>query len=145
MATRSAIGFVEYDGSVTGVYCHWDGYPEHNGMVLLEHYSDTYKLLDLLEQGDISSLRPEIGVQHPFSRFETNLTDAAYEELYGRMTTFYTRDRGEKCPAKDFSDSIAFKDHYGDCQYFYLYDGNEWTYSDRNKTGFESLPILVGA
>jgi len=30
MATRSNIGIVNEDGSVTGIYCHWDGYPENN-------------------------------------------------------------------------------------------------------------------
>ncbi len=29
MATRSNIGIVNDNGSVTGIYCHWDGYPEH--------------------------------------------------------------------------------------------------------------------
>ena len=27
MATRSAIGYINIDGTVTGTYCHWDGYP----------------------------------------------------------------------------------------------------------------------
>lgn len=25
MATRSNIGIVNQDGSITGIYCHWDG------------------------------------------------------------------------------------------------------------------------
>lgn len=29
MSTRSTIGYVKKDGSVTAVYCHYDGYPEH--------------------------------------------------------------------------------------------------------------------
>jgi hypothetical protein len=145
MGTRSAIGFVEFDGSVLGIYCHWDGYLEHNGRILLEHYNDTYKVLDLLELGDISSLRPELGVKHPFSCHMTNLSPQAYEDAYGNMTTAYGRDRGENCPAQEFADSVAFREHYGDCEYFYLYDGKEWSYADNKMSSFKALPMLVEA
>ena len=148
MATRSAIGFVEYDGTITAVYCHWDGYLEHNGKILVEHYNDTYKLLDLLEQGDISSLRQEIGEKHPFSPHGhgvDGMPSAKYEELYGKMTTFYGRDRGEDSPAKDFADAKAFRSHYSDCDFFYLYDGKEWTYAERGRPYFKPVPILIEA
>ena len=148
MATRSAIGFVEYDGSITAVYCHWDGYLEGVGVTLVKHYSDTYKLLDLLEQGDISSLREEIGEKHPFSPHGHGVDGMScekYDELYGKMTTFYSRDRGENCPAVDFPEAKAFRSHYSDCDYFYLYDGKEWTYAERNRPYFNPVPILIEA
>lgn len=149
MATRSAIGFVEYDGTITAVYCHWDGYLEHNGMMLLEHYSDTYKLLDLLELGDISSLRPEIGEKHPFSPHGHGVDGMScekYDELYGRMTTFYGRDRGDSgCDAKEFTNPTSFRSHYSDCDYFYLYDGKEWTYAERGRPYFKPVPSLIEA
>jgi len=145
MATRSAIGFVEHDGSVHAIYCHWDGYLEGVGDTLLKHYNDTYKVLDLLELGDISSLREELGVKHPFSCHMTNLSPQAYEDAYGKMTTAYGRDRGENCPAKDFPDAKAFRSHYSDCDFFYLYDGNEWTYAERGRPYFKALPMLVSA
>jgi len=145
MATRSAIGFLEHDGSVHAIYCHWDGYLEGVGDTLLKHYNDTYKVLDLLELGDISSLREEIGEKHPFSRLDSNYSDAQYDELFGKMTTAYGRDRGENCPAKDFPDAKAFRSHYGDCEFFYLYDGKEWTYAERGRPYFKPLPILMEA
>ena len=37
MGTRSFIAQRVGDEYV-GVYCHWDGYLEHNGRILLEHY-----------------------------------------------------------------------------------------------------------
>ena len=40
MATRSVIGIVNLDKSITGIYCHYDGYPENNGKILLNHYTD---------------------------------------------------------------------------------------------------------
>jgi len=145
MATRSAIGFVEYDGSITAIYCHWDGYLEGVGDTLLKHYNDTYKVLDLLELGDISSLGEEIGKKHPFSCHMTNLSPQAYDDAYGKMTTAYGRDRGENCPAKDFADATAFRSNYSDCEFFYLYDGNEWTYAERGRPYFKPLPILIEA
>jgi len=141
MATRSAIGFVEYDGSVTGIYCHWDGYLEGVGQTLLKHYNDTYKVLDLIDLGDISSLGEEIGEKHPFSCFGSDLSDAQYDKLYGKMTTAYSRDRGEDCPAKDFVSVQAFRNNYGDCEYFYLYDGKNWSYAERD--GREFQPLLL--
>ena len=145
MATRSAIGFLEYDGSVTAVYCHWDGYLEGVGQMLLKHYNDTYKLLDLLEHGDISSLRPEIGEKHPFSRFDDGMDHDEHEALYGHMTTFYGRDRGENCPAKDFEDAKEFRSHYSDCEFFYLYDGYDWSYADRKMPYFKTLVFELEA
>ena len=37
MGTRSRIGVMHGD-VVKSVYCHWDGYLEHNGVILQEHY-----------------------------------------------------------------------------------------------------------
>lgn len=145
MATRSVIGFVEYDGTITAISCHWDGYLEGVGDTLLKHYNDTYKVLDLLELGDISSLGEELGVKHPFSCHMSNLSPQAYEDAYGKMTTAYVRDRGEDCPAKDFADAKAFRSHYSDCDFFYLYDGKEWTYAERGRPYFKPLPILMEA
>ena len=34
MATRSTIGYETQDGNYVGVYCHYDGYPEHMGPAL---------------------------------------------------------------------------------------------------------------
>ena len=34
MATRSTIGYETADGGYVGVYCHYDGYPDHMGPIL---------------------------------------------------------------------------------------------------------------
>ena len=34
MATRSTIGYETQDGNYIGVYCHYDGYPDHMGPAL---------------------------------------------------------------------------------------------------------------
>lgn len=95
MATRSTIAIEYADGTVDQIYCHWDGYLDNNGVILRDHYSDPFKLQKLIELGDISSLRPEIGEKHAFSQFDTGMSSEEYDKLYGNMTTFYGRDRGE--------------------------------------------------
>ena len=68
MGTRSMIAIQNpYNKTVRAVYCHRDGYLEHNGAILQKHYSNSPKVNNLIALGDISSLRPEIGAEHPFS------------------------------------------------------------------------------
>ena len=60
MSTRSFIGMINRDLTITSVYCHWDGYVEYNGKMLLEHYNTPAKVRKLLHKGDFSSLKPNI-------------------------------------------------------------------------------------
>lgn len=68
MGTRSNIGIRNLDNTITGIYCHWDGYPQYVGKILLEHYNDVDRVNALMELGDLSSLRiklnPEPGKPH---------------------------------------------------------------------------------
>ena len=66
MATRSTIALEYADGTVDQIYCHWDGYLENNGKILVEHYMDPFKVQQLMALGDISSLGPNIGEKHSF-------------------------------------------------------------------------------
>ena len=119
MATRSTIALEFADGTVGQVYCHWDGYLDHNGKILQEHYMDPFKVRDLVDLGDISSLGPNIGKAHPFSQFEIEKDNPDFDklialhELAGKSgwTTFYGRDRGESDITaryfKDFSEYLT--------------------------------------
>ena len=74
MGTRSTIAIEFADGSVSQVYCHWDGYLSNNGMILQAHYMDPFKVRELVDLGDFSSLRDSVeetkeGAYH-FSRDE---------------------------------------------------------------------------
>jgi len=121
MGTRSTIALEFADGTVQQVYCHWDGYLDHNGRILQEHYSDPFKLRDLIDLGDISSLRPEIGAGHPFSQFDTTMTTEEFDALYGEMTTFYGRDRKESgCNAKKFKDYADYIENHQYEEYEYI-------------------------
>ena len=126
MGTRSTIALEFADGTVGQVYCHWDGYLSYNGKILFEHYSDPFKLRDLIDLGDLSSLRPNIGVKHHFSQFDTDLSSEEYEKQFGDMTTFYGRDRNESgTQAKFFKDfeHYKFTHQYEEYEYILRKDG----------------------
>jgi hypothetical protein len=56
MSTRSRIGIQLADQSILSVYCHSDGYPEFNGVKLVEHFNSHDAAAELIDGGDISSL-----------------------------------------------------------------------------------------
>ncbi len=56
MATRSLIGMNLDNGITKIIYCHWDGYPEHNGQLLVDNYTSPSAVFELMELGDVSSL-----------------------------------------------------------------------------------------
>jgi hypothetical protein len=88
MATRSTIAIQNQDGTVTGIYCHWDGYLEHNGRILHDHYTTEEIVRELISFGHMSSLG--IGI-HP----DPN-EDHDFEEPQKNVCVFYGRDRGER-------------------------------------------------
>jgi hypothetical protein len=85
MSTRSYIGMLDDKGMVRSIYCHHDGYLEGVGKMLFEHYSDSKKINDLLDLGDISSLEAKVWADGPHT-FENPQADAVVA---------YGRDRGE--------------------------------------------------
>ena len=127
MATRSTIALEFADGTVQQVYCHWDGYLEHNGAILRDHYKDPFKLRDLIDLGDISSLGPNIGDKHPFSPHGDG-DQAAYDAAKDAgATTFYGRDRGEDgVSARKFNDYADYRANAQFEEYNYILrrDGN---------------------
>jgi hypothetical protein len=122
MATRSTIALEYADGTVGQVYSHWDGYLENNGMILYKHYSDPFKLRELLDLGDISSLGPEVGEKHAFSQFDLPKDEVeAYKALTENWTTFYGRDRGEDTVAqKMFANYDTYVSEHQHEEYEYI-------------------------
>ena len=151
MGTRSTIALEFADGTVEQVYCHWDGYLEHNGEILDEHYSDPFKLRDLIDMGGISSLGKVIGKKHPFGPAynETDIVkkakiqkevDKAREAGY---TTFYARDRGENLTKEQFVDFQDYLAHhqYEEYEYILRRDGN-W-YVKCHDAAYELLVLAL--
>lgn len=128
MATRSTIALEFADGTVGQIYCHWDGYLSNNGKILFEHYQDPFKVRELIDLGDVSSLGPEIGTKHNFSEVCQDCT-------------FYGRDRGETgIEARYFEN---FEDYAGNHQteeyeYILRKDGR-WYVSSYDTDGYITL------
>jgi len=143
MATRSTIALEFADDTVGQVYCHWDGYLSHNGTILLENYSDPFKLRDLIDLGDLSTLRTQIGIKHPFSMFEAKMTQDEYANLYRDMCTFYGRDRDENdTQAKYFDNFEDYAANHQTEEYEYILRKDGQWYVDQGN-GFELLSEVL--
>ena len=117
MATRSLIGMNLDNGITKIIYCHWDGYPEHNGQLLVNNYTSPFNVFYLLDLGDLSSL-----AESPAS------------------CTAYHRDRNEPwdmVESRDVNTSelAAVGIDYG-VDYVYVYNNDyEWECSRVDYTG----------
>jgi len=104
MATRSLIGKLNTDKSVTYIYCHFNGYDV--GSILDESYSKLKEINALLRLGGLSSL-------------DSSLKDCVA----------YHRDRGEplrigRSPSKEHYLIKATEKHCAD--YSYLFEKGTW-------------------
>jgi hypothetical protein len=135
MATRSIIARQNPDGSLDAIYCHWDGYPDHNGKILKEHYRSAEKVDALIALGNLSGLGNEIGEK---TSFATDSTDQCIA---------YGRDRGdehqEATHCDSYADLVELCNDYA-IGYLYLFKDNIWFWAKREQCGADSF-TLVGA
>ena len=153
MGTRSMIAIENpHSKAVKSIYCHWDGYLEHNGSLLEKHYPNSPKVNNLIALGDLSSLGSQIGEEHPFSPHSSAEDKALYEHAKDMgYCTFYQRDRGETAPYKFFKnikEAVAYYDGSW-CEYFYLfrYDADletgKWFYRTRENGRWKRLATAL--
>lgn len=116
MSTRSAIGYLQPSGSVRAVYCHWDGYPDHQLPILNKRYNSLAKVKALIKPGSMSSLE----TKHTWTRNEEREPQPLYH---------CERGDGDKPITSNRPLDTWFKEH--DCDYLYVWDGKKWiTYSE---------------
>jgi hypothetical protein len=102
MATRSNIGILNHNGIVDYIYCHYDGYIDHNGKILNEYYNTEEKVRELISLGDMSALTETID-----------------------SSIFYKRDRGEILKIYKTSYADYTKEYFE--EYVYLFTpGQGW-------------------
>lgn len=122
MATRSFIGIQNDNGSIRGIYCHYDGYPEETGVRLESHYTDPAKIEALLALGDISQLGDEIGEKHNF--------DDNHVSKANGWTKAYHRDRGERLvPNYKYESRQDLEKNVGTdmgAEYAYVWNNGRW-------------------
>ena len=125
MGTRSTIALEFADGTVEQVYCHWDGYLEHNGQILQKHYMDPFKVRDLINLGGFSSL-------------DTTVEATA--------VTAYTQ-RGETKRVEKFIDYEDYVDNFQHEEYDYILrqvDGKAvWFVSDHDGAYVELTQAIM--
>lgn len=126
MSTRSYIAEELPNGKYKVIYCHFDGYLEHNGEILINHYQDRNKLEKLLSFGDLSSLDKNIDPDPSLP----HSTD--YKEQQKDVCVFYNRDGKENNP--DWEAKILTKEEMFDndwIEYFYIFTlEDKWKYYD---------------
>ena len=110
MATRSKIAIENENGTVSSIYCHWDGYPDNNGKILKEYYTDRNKLQQLLELGDISVLKEDL-----------NKVEAYHRDL---CKTYY--------PPMEYRNIKSFGKQFGYEYGYVLTKDNEWLVFENN-------------
>lgn len=122
MSTRSYICKELPNGKYKTIYCHSDGYLDHNGVILNEIFNTEEKVDKLLDLGDLSILgvktEPDKNMEHSFDHRQRNVCVA------------YARDRGETdVEAKELTLKEMFNNTW--IEYFYVFTKeNKWIYSD---------------
>jgi len=121
MSTRSRIGILNPDGSTRTIYCHSDGYPEHQLPILTQHYSTVEKVAELLKLGDISVLgertAPSPEEEHTFRGRVKDVTVAYHRDCGEPMTAAICHRSIDVLKASDWS-----------IDWFYLFDAKKGTW-----------------
>jgi hypothetical protein len=131
MGTRSRIGIQLADESILSVYCHWDGYPEFNGVKLVEHFNTREKVEELIDGGDISSLWTN-------ERWSNDLLDR-HRDVYGPQ---YYSQRGEDCPPRLDANKYDYLANGEEYAYIYTLN-NEWVCYNRYQFEDNRMPEVV--
>jgi hypothetical protein len=127
MATRSTIWIKKDNGNYDGIYCHWDGYLDNNGKILIENYQDVGKIKGLIELGSLSSLDEEIDCP----------TGHSYETPKRGCCVAYHRDRDEDLSIYRDITFDKIEKYFEEYNYFYI-DG-EWKYTQFNKNELKDV------
>lgn len=137
MATRSTIAVVHNDDTVSQIYCHWDGYLEHNGKLLQKWYNNIDTVEKLIAQGDLSALGMRIDPNPNFAHTRS--------EPQKDVCLYYGRDLNEQD-----SPSVKYKNYQEYCsrnlieEYDYLFTNGKWYVEcDETKRIFMPLAIVL--
>lgn len=130
MSTHSRIGMENPDGSVTSIYCNFDGYLNGVGRMLQLHYKDRSKVVELISVGNISCLESEI-VPPPDKRHTFSSPLPGY-------TVAYHRERGDDFSQKHHPSTTQFlqvaRSPTGLINFVYLFtQENEWYVAQGNQ------------
>ena len=83
MSTRAMIGYLNKDTKkVTGIYSHWDGYPDGLGHNLMKFYGNPKRILHLIDAGDVSAIDWDTGQPLHYAFRSTWVTWNTFDKKY---------------------------------------------------------------
>ena len=123
MSTRSMIARAKENDMYESIYCHSDGYYEHNGKLLFEYYQTDDKIDELFALGDLSILGANIGREINFDDHEARRN--------GQQCRAYHRDRNESWDVTQpviHSSKMRMEQFFREswAEYFYLWEDGIW-------------------
>lgn len=131
MGTRSRIGIEMPDHTVVSVYCHWDGYVEHNGRILTERYQERDDVQELIDGGSMSSLRTRgtwdngPALKDENGEFIHDSQGFMMMENDRDPQPLYHSERGEEVNVEHTTFDAFVSGNLGGEEYAYLYDLND--------------------
>ena len=133
MSTRSVIGILNEDKTVNSVYCHFDGYPEHNGYFLKKYFDTTEKVNNLISGGDISQLASKSNwdnQQYPKCINGKQVLKTLY--FIDRPKSEFINERWENVKPQKHKGVLEFfqRDCCDEFKYLFLPSGN-WNYNNK--------------
>lgn len=133
MSTHATISKLEADGSVTSVYCQYDGYTEYVGKFLKGYYLDEESVDQLLALGSIVSLAANV---HPDEKYNHTIDDPQVG-----VTVSFFRDKREPMRISQYVDFQEYQ-NYGCAEEFnYIYVDGNWTVSTNYGASFKKYDV----
>ena len=120
MSTRSNIAVKNEDGTLSVIFCHWDGYPSHNGRILLRSYKTDAKVRHLIGLGSLSHLGDTLATRDGSNKDDLTGACAAHHRDFN-----YEWDECKPVIYRDENEwqgtPVCASTEWG-----YLYDGGKW-------------------
>jgi len=130
------IGVENEDGTITAIYCHWNGDPNDNGSTLAKHYTDPAKINALMDLGNLSSLGHEIGNKHDDKAYRNDVCTA-----YMRDKEYDGDESAVVYPDRKGFDGEGIEDD--GIEYFYLYSKGDWLMRHHKQKEYEILATVL--
>lgn len=127
MSTHASIAVQHKDGTITQVYCHFDGYLSYCGKNLLEHYNTREMAEKLVQGGNMSSLGVSVDLcefyndNHPYAPrfsgwndYDDNRQSEQFDYVFtdsGWAVNCYLSDNGRFIQLQDAIDREEAEDH----------------------------------
>lgn len=126
MVTSSTISVEHQDGTVSTVYCHYDGYLNHNGYILYNYYNSLDMAESLVKLKTLSilgsKLEPHIDKPHLF--------EGRIDQRQDDVCLAYERDSKDiRIEARKYQDMTAYMNGNNFIEYNYIFMNNMWFYT----------------